>query len=213
MNIDQKLTDVLQDREPPIMGHERCFKTSVVLPLMFTESTDPTVEDGWSVLFQKRADHLENQPGEICFPGGKMEAEDATHKDTAIRETTEELRISRSELEIIGPLDRMVLPWQMMLYPHVGKLTNADNIDPDPDEVDEVFSVKLQSVLRTEPEFHTLKLDPNPADDFPFEKIPGGRDYSWTSGVLPEVFYEFDNEVVWGITARILYNFVELLQE
>ncbi|HKM39381.1 MAG TPA: coenzyme A pyrophosphatase, partial [bacterium] len=74
-----------------------------------------------------------------------------------------------------------------------------------------VFTIPVRRLLNLKPEIHYVYLDAAPAQDFPFDKIPGGRDYPWHTGVAEEVFYEVDGKVIWGLTARILQHFLALI--
>ena len=101
----------------------------------------------------------------------------------------------------------------MLLYSFVGQIPPLKELNPSPDEVDSVFSVPLEHLLTLEPETHYISIQPKPSADFPFDKIPGGRNYPWRTGVVPEVFYDIDGRTVWGLTAHILQYFLALIKE
>lgn len=118
-----------------------------------------------SLLFEVRSSRLDAQPGDICFPGGRME-EGETAEETAIRETAEELLVKPSQVSILGRLDGMMGPTGGAIWPVVGELKDYDG-NFSKDEVGEVFKVPLDFFLNTEPErpwsrfrtmtFHTIR--------------------------------------------------------
>lgn len=195
----------LASREPQVLGHEAIFKSAVLLPLVRREGED-------CLLFEKRALSLDHQPGEICFPGGKVEPSDKDTGATAARETCEELGIRTSQVEVLFPLDIMVSPFNLIVYPFVGRLDEAAQLSPNPDEVESVFYVPLSYLVNTVPLRSKVRLEVQIPADFPWELIPEGRDYPWRHGSYPQVFYEWQNHVIWGMTARILEHFLTLLK-
>lgn len=205
--IIEKLRGKLKDRCPEIIDIDRYIRSAVLVPLLVE------VGDDWRVLFEVRASHLQSQPGEICFPGGRINFADASPKAAAIRETCEELGVSPAVLDIWGSLGMLVTPFQQVIYPFVGLLQQVEAVVPDSQEVEEVFTLSVQALLDTTPEYHEIPVRACPTEEFPFEKIPRGRDYSWRQGVLPEFFYELDGQIIWGLTARILHAFLELLRD
>ncbi|MFB6347039.1 MAG: CoA pyrophosphatase [bacterium] len=209
------MTDLLKNRirdyDPTVIGREDTIVTSVLIPLLRPASNQDRIED-WSLLLQKRAEHLENQPGEICFPGGVVEHGDDSPEETACRETAEELGIDRPAVDIWGELDSMIMPWALRIHSFAGTIPPVDQLSPDPSEVDEVFTVPLGKALETDPERYDVPMTPDPGEDFPYEKIPQGKDYPWMTSYLPELFYKFNDRVVWGITARFLNRFLTIVE-
>ena len=163
------------------------------------------------LLFERRSQNLRGQPGEICFPGGSIEPEDMNTCDTAVRETCEELGIKRTDIEIFGPLDILMTAYQVKIYPYVAEIRGDVPISPDTREVEEAFFVPLDYFLTTKPFVTMVKVNLQPEPDFPFQLIPNGREYNWKQGNYPVYFYHYQNYPIWGITARILYNFIEIL--
>ncbi|MFZ7104364.1 MAG: NUDIX hydrolase [Peptococcaceae bacterium] len=198
--------DILKKRTADIIdiGNEQKF--SVLLPLVQFAGTK-------SVLFEIRSPQLNVQPGEICFPGGRIEPGDLNAEATAIRETCEELGLKKSDLKIAGPLDLLITPFQTMITPFAGQINDYRNIKPNPAEVASVFYVPLDFFLNTEPQTFQAKITINPPPDFPFHLLPNGKTYNWRTGKYPVHFYIYEDHVIWGITARILNNFIRLLKQ
>ena len=96
-----KVIEKLAGRQPEILGHEQLLKYAVLLPLI-------EVQNETHILFEVRSMSLRRQPGEICFPGGKVDPEDLDQKQCAIRETSEELGINKEDIADVIPLDFML---------------------------------------------------------------------------------------------------------
>jgi 8-oxo-dGTP pyrophosphatase MutT (NUDIX family) len=202
MNIEE-IRDKIQgiDRKP-IDIHNFY---AVLLPLIFIEK-EP------HILYELRADHLEVQPGEVCFPGGAIENGE-TPIEAAARETCEELNLQPDDIEIIGSLDYLVKTGSYVLYPHVGTLnTKPVDIEINKDEVRGIFTVPVSYLINYEPEEYKVSYKIHTEEDFPYDKINGGADYKWRSIGYSIPFYEFEGKVIWGMTARITKNFIERLK-
>jgi len=200
------VTEKLKLHRPGILGEQTFKKNSVLVPLVTTE------EGKMAVLFTKRAASLRRQAGEICFPGGHWEEDDRTEWNTALRETVEELRVSPESIEYVGDLDIFVTPAGLIIYPFVGKVSATEPIHPNPDEVDSFFTVDLETLLSIQPLIHHTRLKVEPAEDFPYHLVPNGEQYQWRTGTFPQYFYEIDGHVIWGLTARILSHFLDVIR-
>lgn len=197
----------LRGRKAEILGHEEMFKSAVLLPLLY----DANGELG--ILFEKRAFALNHQPGEISFPGGRIEESDTSPEKAAVRETCEELGLKLDDIEVICPLDIMVSPFNVIVYPYCAFIRDSKNIKPNPDEVEEIFTVPLSYLLNYKPLRSRIELNPCLPDDYPAELIPNGKKYAFKKGSLPQLFYIWNDHVIWGMTARILYNFLHLIKK
>ncbi|MHA6250559.1 NUDIX hydrolase [Oceanobacillus sp. CAU 1775] len=200
-----KVFSKLQDRKPSIMGQHLFRQSAVLLPLI-------DIQGDTHVLFEVRSMQMRSQPGDICFPGGRIDQEDKNPRETAIRETTEELGIESSNIESIVPLDYLVNDGGRIIYPFVGKILNHEQIIPNESEVSEVFTVPLNHFLETEPEVYKVHINIEPEKNFPFELIVGGKDYKWGTGHIDELFYKYNGKVIWGLTAKILTHFIHLIK-
>ncbi|MFC4619262.1 NUDIX hydrolase [Camelliibacillus cellulosilyticus] len=188
-----------------LIGEKDAVKAAVLIPLI-------EGHDGVEILFEVRSHQLKRQPGDICFPGGKLEIQDPSLCETAIRETSEELGLNKNSIKIVGPLGIYAASSQLVVYPFVGRLTHT-TFQLNADEVDHVFTIPLDWLLQTEPEKHLVTLKPLLPIDFPFEKIARGKKYQWRERQHVEYFYNYGQKSVWGMTARILKYFLELLKQ
>ncbi|WP_181347423.1 CoA pyrophosphatase [Thalassobacillus sp. CUG 92003] len=202
----ETIVEKMKDHTPAIIGKQNLTEYSILLPLI--------EKDGeLHLVFEVRSQKMRRQPGEVCFPGGKVDAEDWLKQDTATREAEEELGITHDEISDIYPFDYIVSPFGMIVNTYVGFLSCAENrLQPNPDEVDEVFTVPLSYFMETKPHIHYVNVEVKPQADFPFHLIENGRDYRWQTKQLEELFYIYDDRVIWGLTARVLYYFVQMIQ-
>ncbi|MFD3449633.1 NUDIX hydrolase [Microbacteriaceae bacterium 4G12] len=203
MELD-KLTARLQNRTPTILGSEHFSKFAVLLPLI-------RKNNDIHILFEVRALTLRRQPGEICFPGGKVDESDSNEQYTAIRETSEELGIHESNITNIFPLDYIVSPFGTIIHPYVGVINNDDQIQLNTSEVAEIFTVPLSFFQEIEPKVYNMGFKVEPEEPFPYEAIIGGENYNWQIRKTREYFYYYEDKVIWGLTAKILHHFLELL--
>lgn len=203
MNINQ-ITKTLLGRTPTILGNEQFIKFAVLLPLV-------EVNNEVHILFEVRSLTMRRQPGEVCFPGGRIEKEEDPQK-AAVRETSEELGIHESEIVDVFPLDYMVSAFGTIIYPFVGIISDPSKIIPNEAEVGEVFTVPLSFFKKNQPDSYKINFQVQPEDGFPFDLIIGGENYNWQTRKMDEYFYRANGKVIWGLTARVLTHFIELME-
>lgn len=204
MNISL-LKEIFEKRTPQPFHNYNFF--SVLVPLVLHDGTT-------HVLFEIRADHLKRQPNEICFPGGKVEKKESP-KMGAIRETHEELNIPIDKIKIISELDYVMTYSNFTLYSFLGEISYEDVINNgvSKEEVQDVFLVPFDFFLNTQPLLHEVEVKPHIKDDFPFDLIQNGKDYNWRTGKMPIYFYQYEDKVIWGLTARVIANMVRIIKE
>ena len=202
MNLD-KIRDIYENRKSKPLEINRFY--SVLLPLI--------EKDGLlHILYEVRSMNVK-QPGEISFPGGMVEV-DEDFREAALRETYEEIGADIKDIEIIGELDYITNTSNFILYPYVGLLkTDFDSLDVNRSEVEEIFTVPLDFFLENEPDTYNISYTPDFNPEFPFDKIPNGREYKWREMKYPVLFYEYGDKVIWGMTAKMTYNFIRRLKK
>ena len=104
-------------------------------------------KNGLSALFTKRADHLKDHPGQISFPGGRMEPEDISASAAALREAYEEIGLPEQQVKIIGYLPDYGTITGYRITPVLGLVSLPFEPQSDPAEVDEVFEAPLDFIL------------------------------------------------------------------
>ena len=112
-NLKQLVSNL--PKYPSILGRHRLFNSAVLIPLV-------KIKGEYHLLFQKRAATI-RQGGDICFPGGGFEiGVDKSFKDTALRETFEELGIQKKDIKVLGQLDTYVAPIDPIIESFVEKV-------------------------------------------------------------------------------------------
>jgi 8-oxo-dGTP pyrophosphatase MutT (NUDIX family) len=144
-----------------------------------------------SVLLTQRTPHLSAHAGQISFPGGRIEKSDADATEAALRETEEEVGLTRDHVKVIGRLDTYVTGTGFEITPVVGIVKVPFPLAIDPFEVAEVFEVPLSFVL-------------DPANHRRMTRDVEHRTRIFF--VLP-----FENRNIWGATAGMLVNLAEVL--
>ncbi len=178
-DIDAWLDGVPEDELP-----EKLTPAAVLMPLIDRA-------DGMTVLLTQRTAHLSAHAGQISFPGGRFEAGDGTPENTALRETEEEIGLTRAHIEVLGRLSVRETGTGYRVVPVVGVITPPFSVAPDPHEVAEVFEVPLSFVL--DPANHRFET-----------RIMSGVQRQFYS-VLYGDYY------IWGLTARLLVNLSQRL--
>jgi 8-oxo-dGTP pyrophosphatase MutT (NUDIX family) len=143
------------------------------------------------VIFQKRTDSVRDHKGQISFPGGGMDPEDTDLLTCALRETEEEIGVLPEDIDILGRLDEMVTISNFRITPFVGWLAYYPYTWRfSDDEVAYLLEVPLRHLL-------------DPTTLIPDRRFINGRNYE-----LPS--YQFENDLIWGATARMLTNFLDI---
>ncbi len=141
-----------------------------------------------TVLLTMRTDHLDDHPGQIAFPGGKTEPDDASPEATAIRETEEETGLHRRHIDVIGRLDDYDTRTGFKISPIIAIITPPFELSPDPFEVAEVFEVPLNFLL--DPTNHRRHSRVFEGVKREFYAMPYGDYYIWgvTAGMLVNLY-------------------------
>ena len=200
---------------PNILGRDRFFNSAVLIPLI-------KIKGEYHLLFQKRAASI-RQGGDICFPGGGFEIGiDKNFKDTALRETYEELGIKKKDIKILGQLDTYVAPIGAIIEPFVAKIKKKayKNMNIDYNEVEKTLLIPISFFKDNEPEEYTLSHEIQPYkinEDgkkeilFPVEELglPDTYKKPWGNKRHKIWVYKYDGEVIWGITSVIIKDVIE----
>lgn len=146
------------------------------------------------VLFTRRPSHLRHHADQFSFPGGRRDAEDMTPLHTALRETEEELGVSRAQVRPLGMLDEVpTLVTGFRVRPFVGVIPGDVQYRPNPEEVAFILEVPLASLL-------------DPAIRRTEKRQAAGHEFDVD-------FYTYNEHVIWGATARILRDFLRYVAD
>ena len=149
---------------------------------------------GPHVVFTKRTERVAHHKGQFSFPGGIVETWDGSRLETALREAHEEIGLPPEAVEVIGTLDDTeTRATSFVITPFVGLIREAVRYVPDGKEIERVLEVPLAALL-----------DPENFREEMWEH-DGRRQ--------PVYFYQYEGETIWGATARILKQFLDLVKE
>ena len=149
-------------------------------------------ENGLTVLFTKRTDHLNDHAGQISFHGGRMEAADSGPVDTALRETREEIGMDPDYVQVAGCLDHYETGTGYLVLPVVGFVRPGFQLVLDEFEVADAFEVPLSFLL--DANNHRTAIHRVRDMDLSFHVI------------------EYENRYIWGATAGMIMNFYQRIQ-
>ncbi|MBW2099281.1 MAG: CoA pyrophosphatase [Deltaproteobacteria bacterium] len=203
---------------PGIQGKEKYFNSVVLVPLVL-------IDGEYHFLFQKRAAHI-RQGGEICFPGGRHDPKcDLTYKETAIRETVEEIGIKREKIKIHGNLDTLIALIGATVDAFIATLEikSPDELTPQKDEVEKLFTLPVSFFERNEPEKYSVRseiqssyMDQNGEKVvlLPTEalNLPERYAESWGFRRHRILVYNTRETPIWGITAEIIYEIIQKIR-
>lgn len=145
------------------------------------------------LLFNKRTQSVEHHKGEISFPGGAKDPADEGLMDTAVRETWEEMGIRREDLRILGRLDDTLTHTGFVVSSFVGAIPYPYPFKPSPNEIAEVLEVPVAHLMA-------------PSNQ--------REEVAWLDGTLARMYsYAYGRHLIYGATARILDQFLELVKE
>lgn len=199
-----KIAGQLQSRQPGLM--DAAGRYAVLVPLV---ERDGEVY----VLYEVRAAGMRRQPGEVCFPGGRMEGAESS-VECALRETREELGIPPGAVRILGQLDFIAHRANFIMYPVLGLVDRAavEEMTPNLDEVGETFLVPVSYLRQNPPQEYGYTLTPTIPEDFPYEKVGIPRDYKWQRGGETVPVYPWEGHPIWGLTGRITRHLMKWME-
>lgn len=185
--MEKKIKEILACRGKAYIQDPRYRRAAVLIPL-FKKNGE------YHILFTRRTDKVEHHKGQISFPGGRQDKKDKDLLATALREAREEMGIEEKDVHILGELDDIctattgfcVSPFVALIpYPYPYKVNRQ--------EIEEVIEVPLSGLL----------------DDRRFRQ----ELYEKDGQPIPVYFYQHQDHTIWGATAKILKQLLDLLPE
>ena len=170
------------DRMLEIIAREQPVRPAAVL-IPVVDHPQPTV------LLTQRSAHLNDHAGQISFPGGKIDAADASPLDTALREAEEEIGLSREFIDPIGYLDLYGTGFGFRILPTVARVKPGFKLHINASEVDDAFEVPLAFLM--DPANHQVHSKEFRGMERSYYAMPFAERYIWgaTAGIL-RVLYE-----------------------
>ncbi len=218
MNLIEKIS-LLFSNGSAIIGSEKYINSAVLIPIVILKGTE-------FILFQKRSKNV-RQPGEVSFPGGHFESKkDNDLLSTAVRETCEELGINEQQITMLGKLGTLVAPMAVVVEAYIGilNLNSVDDLEIDKKEVERIFLIPLKYFLDNKPDEYYTNIEIHPftinesgqrIDHFPVTELGLPEQYSipWKRGKHRILVYKTTEEIIWGITAELIFELSQKLKE
>lgn len=191
MTVDftEHLAGLLQNRKATLRAEWDARLAAVLIPLYENDGE-------WHALYTRRTEDVEAHRGQVSFPGGMLEHGDEDARDGALREAEEEIGLARPDVRILGQLDPLLTVTQFQIIPFVGVIPWPYDLRLNSTEVARAFGVPLRW-LNDPANLESRKRKPF---------LPG-----------PEIdvyyFKPYEAEVIWGATARLTLQLLEILKD
>jgi 8-oxo-dGTP pyrophosphatase MutT (NUDIX family) len=179
---------LLSDPRLEISPNDNLQYSAILIPLIIQNNEV-------KLLFTLRANSLKRHGGQVSFPGGFREKEDASPVETALRETQEEIGICKESIQVIGCLAPLNTSYENIVFPVIGILNSSESIFRNQDEVEKIFYIPLNWLCV--PEHSRIE------------------DFAAKDGTIKSIWFFdiYEGYLVWGITAKIIHNFLELIKK
>lgn len=150
------------------------------------------IEGELHVVFTRRSEDLETHSGEVSFPGGGREAQDEDLLQTALREAHEEISLTPEDVDVFGALVEMPTITGFRISAFVGEFDQPHDLVLNPDEIDSVFMVPLNTL--GDPEIHRVEQR------------------EWGDQTFPVHFFEYGEYTIWGATGWLVVQLLDFLR-
>jgi len=159
-------------------------RAGVLLPLFCKDGS-------YHILFTRRTDKVKHHKGEISFPGGIYDASDSDLSATALREAHEEVGIKPQDVQLLGELDEVMTLTDFIVSPFVGLIPFPYVFVPSVEEIEEIIILPLVGFLK--------------------EGVLSEEDWTYQEKTARVYTYHCGGHVIWGATAKILRQFLDLI--
>ncbi len=183
--MEDKIREILGGRKKKVIRESELTPSAVLLPLFWKEGKI-------HLLFTRRTEGVKNHKGQISFPGGTQDEGDENLRATALRESFEEVGIKSEDVKILGELDDITTITNYCISPFVGIIPYPYEFVVNQAEIAELIEVPVSALL--EPKVFKQENT----------YIHQGRPY-------PVYYFSYGNTVIWGATAKIVKQFLELI--
>lgn len=179
----EKIRSAILSADHPLPPDPAIYQPTSVMALFMFNSAP-------SLLFIQKADR-EGYPwrNQMAFPGGHMDEEDASPRDTALRELEEEMGITAGNVSVIGSLGHFQTLNNKDIQAFTGVWNQKDDISFDTDEISRVFNIPFAHLANIHREKGYLGKTPN----------------------IMELTYPYEDVVIWGVTAKIVHHLIEVI--
>ena len=185
LDFERRLHSVLKAHPPRHVSVEGAKHAAVLIPIVAVP--EPTL------IFTVRTDTVTSHKGQISFPGGSIDPEDADAAAGARREAEEEIGLDPSRVKILGELDSFpTFVSGYVVAPFVGWLDEEPELTRNPGEVAEILMVPIADLV---------------------EDIRNEAGFEYAGRTYPTEAWVWHDRVIWGVTARVIRQFLERLAE
>lgn len=181
--IRDRITVALRSRSPRNLLGAQYKSAAVLMPIQIRQ-------DGEYFVLTKRADQLNHHRGQVAFPGGRVDVNDQGDLAAALRESNEEIGIDPADVQVLGRLDQVTAAYDFVVTPFVGLIPASYQFRVNPEETAAVFTIPIAALL--DPSHVTV------------------ADRLSSHGESVYHFY-IDGWDIWGATARMIVQFLELV--
>lgn len=185
-NVQYAMAPKLRLSKEQYLATDKKPRESAVMVLLYPHAVAP------HLVLIERPTYDGAHSGQVSFPGGRVEPEDADLTNTALRETEEEVGIYRDQIQVLGGMTDLYIPAsRFLVYPFIGFVTEKPRFIPEPKEVAAIIEVPISYLLQPQVRKETtMRLFDNRQVMTPYFDIQG--------------------HVVWGATAMMLNEFLRL---
>ena len=185
--MEQRLREVLSHRQKQHITNAKLVPSAVLVPIYYKQGQ-------YYTLFTKRSERVREHKGQISFPGGACQEGDRTLIETALRECAEEIGLMAEVVEVLGRLDDTSTETSnYIISPFVGLIPWPYPFKVDGWETEEIIEIPI-SALMDKDRLHQET------------EIIGGQ-------AVTSYFYHYQGRVIWGATARILHQFLDIFAQ
>ena len=185
--IEPKLREALSQRQKQHINDAKLVPSAVLVPIYYKQGQ-------YHILFTQRTERVKEHKGQISFPGGARQEGDKTLLDTALRESAEEIGLAPGQVKILGELDDTITTTSnYIVSPFVGVIPWPYKFQVDGWETEAIIEAPISALLDKD----CLREE---------TEIKSGR-------AVSSYFYHYQGKVVWGATARILHQFLDIFAQ
>ena len=188
-SIYETISETLGSRTPKQIQDQNLdsVRAAVLIPL-FNDRGE------YKILFTKRSTQVKTHKGQISFPGGVVEEMDNSLQEAALREDYEEIGLLKEDVEVLGQTDdATTVVSNFVVHPFVGVMPYPYDFTISSEEVDRIIKVPFRVFYENDPEYRQNSAE--------FEGV-----------IYPGSAFQYEGDVIWGATARILENLVGILE-
>lgn len=181
--LEARVRRVLAARRKLVIQDRHLTPAAVLIPIFYKGGAP-------HLLLTKRTTKVLHHKGQISFPGGSRDPEDASLLSTALRESQEEMGIHSGDIQVLGELDDIITNTRFVVSPYVGTIPYPYQFTVNWEEIEDVLEAPVATLLE-----HS-HLDAS--------AVTPVRPY-------PAYTFKYDSHIIWGVTARILRQFLDVV--